>query len=297
MGKIRNGRGKNGDRVERGAKHKKKRGAQGAAKRHGGTVPKLQSFARADGPTDRRAAKAAAKLAKEKGGGPIEKGRYEKVEGTRIQALRGGAAVRVVIEDGKKFEPENVRGARLHMAKLERKAQEAAEVARIRGEEVKDRPVLVKKTVKKGTAVKGDAKTDVSAKVSRAEEKRRKSAERYSAAHERDGRMLVAACDWCTGEVVERAKGRAWVRLTSPAESIPANVLQRLREGNAELRAAAMVGAETGAAFCSGATGDLVPVAFADVTDKSLQLQTGVALRFKLYTDTHKVGGCDAVAA
>lgn len=40
------------------------------------------------------------------------KGKYENIPGTRVQAATGGKHVRVIIQDGKSFNPSNVLGAR-----------------------------------------------------------------------------------------------------------------------------------------------------------------------------------------
>mmetsp|Transcript_23664 Transcript_23664/g.44700 ORF Transcript_23664/g.44700 Transcript_23664/m.44700 type:complete len:182 (+) Transcript_23664:51-596(+) len=60
----------------------------------------------------------------------LPKGKYETIPGTRIQLSTGGNHVRIVIQDGKIFDPQNVRGVRRHLKKL---ADEAAELARIHG--------------------------------------------------------------------------------------------------------------------------------------------------------------------
>ncbi|CAK9107587.1 unnamed protein product [Durusdinium trenchii] len=64
----------------------------------------------------------------------LTKAKYENVPGTRVQAAPGGRHVRVIIQDGKTFDPGNVSGARRHLKKL---ADEAAELARIHGGEAR----------------------------------------------------------------------------------------------------------------------------------------------------------------
>eukprot|EP00439_Symbiodinium_sp_Y106_P061026 s3847_g9.t1 len=69
----------------------------------------------------------------------LTKGKYEAIPGTRVQPAAGGKHVRVVIQDGRTFDPKNVRAARRHLKQL---ASEAEELARIHG--TKDKELLAK---------------------------------------------------------------------------------------------------------------------------------------------------------
>ncbi|CAE7936620.1 unnamed protein product, partial [Symbiodinium necroappetens] len=69
----------------------------------------------------------------------LAKGKYEAIQGTRVQPAAGGKHVRVVIQDGRTFDPKNVRAARRHLKQL---ASEAEELARIHG--TKDKELLAK---------------------------------------------------------------------------------------------------------------------------------------------------------
>ncbi|CAE7423434.1 unnamed protein product [Symbiodinium natans] len=60
----------------------------------------------------------------------LTKGKYEAIPGTRVQPAPGGKHVRVIIQDGKTFDPQNVRAARRHLKQL---AAESETLARIHG--------------------------------------------------------------------------------------------------------------------------------------------------------------------
>lgn len=239
----------------------------------------------------------------------IRKGQFEKIKGTRIQISRCGKPVRIVISDGKQFPPDNVQAVNLYMKRL---AQQAEEHARAFGEPLPSlaaAPVPAPKTAaatgaapakKKVVASNGKQKSDPTGKDQekkagpkvKDQEKRLRQRARQAA---EAGRQVVCPPDWCKGEVVQRAKGRAWVRLDSATE-LSGPVLSRLQAVNAELRAKASATEES--PFRGGDEADLLlPVAFFDVAEQGLMLQPGTKLRFKLFTDNHGVGGCEATSA
>lgn len=242
------------------------------------------------------------------GATPIGKGQYEKIPGTRIQLNKAGVHIRVVVEDGKEFKPENVRAARQHLLKVAKHAAEQAEIkAKIDGTDPVPTASVVEKVQASLQAQKsksgktgnpGEKKKpirDASAMSSEERAERwRKSVELHVAKAVSEGRQVVTPAVVATGHVLQRAKGFAWVKLQTIAD-IPENVMQRVRVWNIELRGSAE--AAGAAAFCDGADGDIISVDFADVVQEGFRVEPGVALNFKLYLDKRGVGGYDAVPA
>jgi len=232
----------------------------------------------------------------------ISKGQFEKLPGTRVQTLKGGKVVRIIVEDGKQFDPSNVRAARKHIAKLR---EQAEELARIRGTPLppslsKETPKSAAKSApgksedksenksgKSGTAAKKrKLAASVEGRTEHLEAKKQASAARRAAQHIREGRQLVSE-ELHTAEVVQRATGCAWARLTSKAEALPEALLQRFRASSDELRE------KEPACAAASALDMLLRLRFADVAEKDLQLEPGLSVKCKLYTDSSGIGGCE----
>ena len=109
-------------------------------------------------------------------------------------------------------------------------------------------------------------------------------------------RMLVNDT-YFTGEVVSRGKFFCWVLPQSPP--IPASVLPELKKMNDEFRSKSTENADGKKArpFANGTEGNVVYVAMNDIEEDGLKLSEGTAVRFKLYTDSKGVGGCEVVSA
>jgi len=235
----------------------------------------------------------------------LKKDDHPTIPGTRIQSLPGGVAVRVIIEDGKHFPPHKLIAAKKYLKLLVARAHEKAEIARMISETsssgwsnehlASKEPVLAAPLDVLPARSHAHAKSEQtsSAATGRLSKKERKHAEwkerqqklveTQAAKLQETGREIVCA-HWFEGEVVQRSKGRAWVKVNDAAQ-MPAQVRERLRVATAEIRS------ELAITDC-----DVLPICFADVTDATLDLKPGAALHFKIFTDKQDVGGCEAKA-
>lgn len=217
----------------------------------------------------------------------LKKDDHAKIAGTRLQSLPGGSAVRVVLEDGKKFAPHKVLAAKRHLKKLAEQAKEKAEIARMIGESnaaSSATPADVAPAGSKPAVASKEQSNKKARKEAAWKDRQQKLAGEHAARLAEDGRELASA-EWLQGEVLQRAQGRVWMKV-SDTSKLPERVLLRLREATAEIRSELSIGA-----------GDVVPLRFADLADKTVDLKVGVALHFKVFTDKNGVGGCDAKAA
>mmetsp|Transcript_78921 Transcript_78921/g.226150 ORF Transcript_78921/g.226150 Transcript_78921/m.226150 type:complete len:369 (-) Transcript_78921:63-1169(-) len=196
-------------------------------------------------------------------GKQIVKGQFEKMLGTRIQHNKGGVAVRVVLESGKEFAPENVSRVKQHMAKLDKARAEREEIARIRGDEV---PVDEEKK-KPAAPQKAEGKQPRAARAApAAADKRSVSDARYS------------------GTVVERPNKKVvWVKLDLGQE-LPAEAATKL----AELHMRRGEGKEG-----YDMPDDALPVRLIQKAEKLLKLLMGMQVSFSLHLDHHGVSGCN----
>merc|ERR1719276_506757 len=123
-----------------------------------------------------------------------------------------------------------------------------------------------------------------------------KRAERHAEKIEKEMRMLVSDT-YFTGEIVSRGKFFCWVLPQSPP--IPASVLPELKKMNDEFRAKSEQNTDGKKVrpFANGAEGNVVYIAMADIEEEDLKISEGTAVRFKLYTDSKGVGGCEVVSA
>merc|ERR1719215_969169 len=123
-----------------------------------------------------------------------------------------------------------------------------------------------------------------------------KRAERHAEKIEKEMRMLVSDT-YFTGEIVSRGKFFCWVLPQSPP--IPASVLPELKKMNDEFRAKSEQNTDGKKVrpFANGAEGNVVYVAAADIEDESLKPREGTAVKFKIYTDSKGVGGCEVISA
>eukprot|EP00929_Paragymnodinium_shiwhaense_P002825 TRINITY_DN103133_c0_g1_i1.p1 TRINITY_DN103133_c0_g1~~TRINITY_DN103133_c0_g1_i1.p1 ORF type:complete len:375 (-),score=114.99 TRINITY_DN103133_c0_g1_i1:86-1210(-) len=222
-----------------------------------------------------------------------KKGQFEKIPGTRVELVKTGVYVRKVVEDGKTFPPDNVRGCRQHLRKLQEKA---AEIARTRGEAIPVGPLAkeAKKNEKRKPPAKGADKAEPLSKKARKQQdyemRQKRLADEHAAKVAGENRQLVSEA-WCFGEVVERSKGCAWVKLRQSEQHVPEEALKTLRAENASLREAA----GTVNPFCGGAEGDLLRLAFADVSQTGLNLRPGTKVTLRVFkTGEGSLGGCEA---
>merc|ERR1711865_943069 len=127
-------------------------------------------------------------------------------------------------------------------------------------------------------------------------EHKEKQAERHAVKVEKEMRMLVNDT-YFTGDVVSRGKFFCWVLPQSPP--IPASVLPELKKMNDEFRSKSEENTDGKKVrpFANGAEGNVVYVAMADIEEEDLKISEGLAVRFKLYTDSKGVGGCEVVSA
>merc|ERR1719162_1428330 len=123
-----------------------------------------------------------------------------------------------------------------------------------------------------------------------------KRAEKHASKIEQEMRMLVNDT-YYTGEVVSSGKFFCWVLPQSPP--IPASVMPELKKMNDEFRAKASENTDGKKArpFAGGCEGNVVYVALADIEEETLKINEGTAVRFKLYTDSKGVGGCEVISA
>jgi len=196
-------------------------------------------------------------------GRQIVKGQFEKMLGTRIQHNKGGVAVRVVLESGKEFAPENVSRVKQHMAKLDKARAEREEIARIRGDEV---PVDEEKK-KPVASQKAEGKQPRAARAAPA------AADKHSVS---DARY--------SGTVVERPNKKVvWVKLDLGQE-LPAEAATKL----AELHMRRGEGKEG-----YDMPEDALPVRLIQKAEKLLKLLMGMQVSFSLHLDHHGVSGCN----
>jgi len=73
---------------------------------------------------------------------------------------------------------------------------------------------------------------------------------------------------------------------------IPESAMSKLKAAGEELRLASL-----GSLYLGGSDDVLVSLRLADVADDGLNVQPGVKLSIKLYTDVNGVGGCDATSS
>jgi len=228
---------------------------------------------------------------------PVVKSQFKKLAGTRLQQGKGGTMVRVVIEDGKCFDPENLFAAKGHMVKLGKQREEAAEISRLRGEEPAVAPVASQgaptvpmSMLRKKTKAKARKTKAVANKMTKKERKKVDRSQRLQAHEElrakrlsEDDRKPVSE-DRFHGKVVERAKGFAWVQL-APDAVLPDRVREKIREMHAQRPFGT-------ACAVDGDTSNIVPAWFFDVEEAGLNLQVGVEVSMQLYCDKRSVGGC-----
>jgi len=122
-------------------------------------------------------------------------------------------------------------------------------------------------------------------------QRRQWNAERHAARVVKEERQLISE-SFFEGVVVQRARWHAWVKPLEP-EAIPESVQQPLEEMNNGFRAKATDGKE----FCGGISENVIYVAVGDLASPGLILKSGTKVKFKLYTDTRGVGGCEVTAA
>mmetsp|Transcript_48545 Transcript_48545/g.115390 ORF Transcript_48545/g.115390 Transcript_48545/m.115390 type:complete len:351 (-) Transcript_48545:51-1103(-) len=232
-----------------------------------------------------------------------QKGDHEKIAGTRVQCGKGGITVRVVIEDGKVFPPHKVAAVKKHLKKLEQKAELQREIDRIH---TTDGPIdpasllssvgsRLKKVASGAEAAKASATAAVSITVPQTKKERkrqqyeewlRRQAAMHAAKAEEAGRELVSH-EWHDAKVLLRSEGSAWVELASSqglSDAVRAKMDERAKASQPDLMSSA------------GAEGRLLAVSFADIADKTLQLQPGAQLQLKVFRDRDGVGGCEARA-
>eukprot|EP00930_Biecheleria_cincta_P015530 TRINITY_DN12922_c0_g2_i2.p1 TRINITY_DN12922_c0_g2~~TRINITY_DN12922_c0_g2_i2.p1 ORF type:complete len:391 (+),score=97.24 TRINITY_DN12922_c0_g2_i2:216-1388(+) len=235
----------------------------------------------------------------------MAKGKYETIPGTRIQPIPGRGPIRVVIQDGKQFEPRNVRGARRHLAKL---ADEAAELARIQGSAavaeaaaatVAKAAAAAAKTIaeRRSQLIKHRLKEGQSQELPPSK-KERKAAARHQRQAELDALHADAAdaeerqpaCDvLLLGEVMERRAGQALLRLSAEsAKLLPEAVALALQQRTADLQAGAQPASASAESAESAGTGSSAPMLlslrYGDAKD--LNLQVGTSCRFKIFTSS-----------
>merc|ERR1712224_528824 len=119
--------------------------------------------------------------------------------------------------------------------------------------------------------------------------------EKAQAKHEQmiasEGRTLVGG-QYIVGEIVARAYNFMWVK-PDDANKIPASARPKLQAMNDEFRAKS---ADSKKQFCGGIEENVVYCRTYDVTDESLVRKPGTKCKFKLYTDSKGVGGCDIMS-
>jgi len=261
------------------------------------------------------------KGAKGSGKGALQQavaGQYAKLKGTSIRTLADGRVVRIIGYDQKQYAPNDIRGAESHLAKAPaggaavaaggkgarkkgKKQQQEVQVkgkgkgkkakgkGRGKGEDSTGPGKKVKKKLKLNKMARS-AKKELTPEQQ--EERDQKRAERNESRIAEEGRVVVTT-EHIAGEVVSRGKFFAWVKPLN-AKAIPADVAAKLKTMNDEFKAKANENGKK--KFCGGIDTDVVYVRLADV-EQGFQLKPDVKCKFKLYTDSKGVGGCEVIAA
>jgi len=253
---------------------------------------------------------------------------HPKVPGTAIKTFNDGRIVRVVHASGKEFSPKDIQGVQSHLEKLQRSGQAPVKTTKwaekqqrqsqaVKGQVAPKKNVLskapgkfaasfkakvqksvntsgasgqLKFTLPKVTGAAGGLKFTPAAKVKPAakvasiyvKKKILKPTAkaggalmdaRHMARFQDEGRKLVNNT-YFIGKVVSSGKSHVWVLPLRP--TIPAHVQSALKRTNASSH---------------------VYVSLQDVRQSGLQLVSGTSIRFKLYTDSKGVGGCEVISA
>jgi len=259
-----------------------------------------------------------------------KEGKHTKVPGTEIQQLKGGVTVRVCIKSGVQFAPDDVESAKSHVKKVggENAGKEKAALTQqpqggkkngqnwggwgwqsapwMQGMPWWAQQMMVAKGWGKGKAPQQPQQPQKMTKAMKKAKKKEayekmtpeKIEEKRAKARERDAKKLAAEQrvmvdnKFYSGEVVQRYQMCAWVKPKNPAQ-IPAKVQPKLKEMNAALREKTK---DSKKGFLDGKCDDTVNVIYVrlgDIVQEGLVLKTGVAVKFRLYTDTKGVGGCE----
>jgi len=253
---------------------------------------------------------------------------HAKVKGTEVKTFKDGRVVRVVHASGREFSPNDIQGVHSHLEKLQRTGKApvrttkwAAKQQR-HGQAVKGLAAPKKKaftappgrfaasfkakvqksvntsgasgqlkfTLPQVTGTAGGLKFTPAAKVKPAakvasiyvKKKILKPTakaggalmdDRHKARIQEEGRKLVNNT-YFTGKVVSSGNSHVWVLPLRP--SIPAHLQSALKRTSASSH---------------------VYVSLRDVRQSGLQLVAGTSIRFKLYTDSKGVGGCEVISA
>merc|ERR1712046_214562 len=186
--------------------------------------------------------------------------------GTEIKQMKGGRMVRVVSADGKEFPLEANKAVYKHLKSLGIEVEEPQQ----QGNSSKPKKEKTEKTPEEQVAYQ------------------MKMAEKHQQRIAREGRVM-AGNNYMMGEIVDRAGSFFWVKANNQS-AIPGAVMSKLRAMNNEARA-------KNPKFLGGKDVLAIYVAMGDIAIQGLSLKAGTKVKFKLYTDTKGVSGCEVMAA
>mmetsp|Transcript_17538 Transcript_17538/g.33078 ORF Transcript_17538/g.33078 Transcript_17538/m.33078 type:complete len:236 (-) Transcript_17538:91-798(-) len=194
---------------------------------------------------------------------PAMTAKPEKIKGTQIKQVKGGAFVRVVNADGKEFPIEATKAVYKYLRSI--------------GEEV-SMPGPASKKGKKGKKEKKERtpEEELAHKL--------KMEEKHQQTIEKEGRVKVSD-KYINGEIIQRGGHFFWVKADNP-NAIPMNVKSKLQAMNEEARS-------KNEKFLGGSDDLAIFVRMADIATEGLPIKPGTKLKFKLYTDNKGVGGCE----
>jgi len=238
--------------------------------------------------------------------------KYTKVPGSEIKHMKGGVIVRVAIKSGMQFAPDDVEGAKAHIAEIkgEKAGKDQGQKSSGGGEgngavwpkSWGPMPPMMKAWMAwygKGSG-KGNGAQQGKKKKAPKEKKEltpEQIAARQAKAAEREAKILaeenrvIAGDKLHSGEVIARGNRCAWVKAKNPAQ-IPSAVMTKLKAMNAEMREKAKEAPKKKQAFEE----DVIYIRTSDVADADLKLKEGTMVKFKLYHDAKGVGGCQVKA-
>jgi hypothetical protein len=260
-------------------------------------------------------AHAAKTAAAEKADATKKESKYGKVPGTEIQHMKGGIVVRVAIKSGMQFPPEDVEAAKKHVAEIkgENAGKEKGQASQKNGSGGSGNgtnwpkswgpmPPWVKQWMawygpKGGGKGGGSEGKKKKAKKPKKELTPEQIEARQAKAKEREAKLLadeqrqIVNNDMHVGEVIARGNRCAWVKPEN-ASRFPKAFQTKLAAMNAEMREKAKDAPKKKQAFDA----DVIYVRTCDVVTEDLKLKEGTMIKFKIYSDTKGVGGCQVVA-
>eukprot|EP00746_Dinoflagellata_sp_MGD_P164419 gnl/MRDRNA2_/MRDRNA2_93034_c0_seq1.p1 gnl/MRDRNA2_/MRDRNA2_93034_c0~~gnl/MRDRNA2_/MRDRNA2_93034_c0_seq1.p1 ORF type:complete len:250 (-),score=79.30 gnl/MRDRNA2_/MRDRNA2_93034_c0_seq1:39-788(-) len=204
----------------------------------------------------------------------------EKIKGTEIKQVKGGGYVRVITADNKEFPPEATKAVYKYLRSIGQDPTppqaQSANSTQVQG---------VKKKVKQQQNQEPKVRTP-----EEEEARKNKAIEFADRALATENRVIVNQ-NYIKGEFFKCEEMWAWVKPDNPS-AIPKQVTAKLKTMCDAIRAK-----KGRANFLKNSTDNVVFVRVADVSDPALEMKPGVKCKFKLYTDSKGVGGCEVMAA